>query len=268
MKVIFDKSKKNSGYMELTNSAENSNAQLYIYGDICGSKWDKWTDDDKCPQDIADLLNSIDANSDVDVYINSGGGSVFGALAIVSQLSRHNGKKTAYVDGLASDILGRKDAEDTIVGFNSLVSDATIIDRFRSVLFIVDNSTNIAVSYKIVSLMEICNCKDKEQAIEAGRKFIEGDNKQFDALKKLYVLAFNQAFDHYKNTYNGYVEEIQKMDEWSNIDNDQKNKVLDELESIEIKGVVISQDFINATGSFKTFSAMSPFISSPFEDTG
>ena len=102
MKVIYDKNKKNSGYMELTNSAENSNAQLYIYGDICGSKWDKLEDDDKCPQDIADLLNSIDANSDVDVYINSGGGSVFGALAIVSQLSRHNGKKTAYVDGLAA----------------------------------------------------------------------------------------------------------------------------------------------------------------------
>lgn len=154
----------------------------------------------------------------------------------------------SYVDGLASDILGRKDAEDTIVGFNSLVSDATIIDRFRRVLFIADNSSNISVSYKVVSLMETCNCKDKEQAIEAGRKFIEGDNKQFDALKKLYVLAFNQAFDHYKNTYNGYIEEIQKMYEWSNIDDSQKKKVLDELESIDVTGVVMSQDLINATG--------------------
>lgn len=96
--------------------------------------------------------------------------------------------------------------------------------------------------------METCNCKDKDQAIEAGRKFIEGGNKQFDALKKLYVLAFNQAFDHYKNTYNGYVEEIQKMDEWSSIDDSQKKMVLDELESIDAKGVVISQDLINATG--------------------
>ena len=154
----------------------------------------------------------------------------------------------SYVDGLASDILGRKDAEDTIVGFNSLVSDATIIDRFRRVLFIVDNSSNISVSYKVVSLMETCNCKDKELAIEAGIKFIEGENKQFDVLKKLYVLAFNQAFDHYKNTYNGYVEEIQKMDEWTKIDDSQKKRVLDELESIDAKGVVISQDLINATG--------------------
>ena len=96
--------------------------------------------------------------------------------------------------------------------------------------------------------METCNCEDKEQAVEAGKRFIEGDNKKFDALKKLYVLAFNQTFDHYKNTYDGYVREIQKMDEWSNIDDEQKKKVLDELESIEIKSVVISQDLINATG--------------------
>lgn len=154
----------------------------------------------------------------------------------------------AYVGGLASDILGRKDAEDTIVGFNSLVSDTATIDRFRKVLFIVDNSSNIFVSYKVVSLMETCNCKDKEQAVEAGKRFIEGDNKQFNALKKLYVLAFNQTFDNYKNTYDGYVREIQKMDEWSNIDDEQKKNVLDELESIEIKSVVISQDLINATG--------------------
>ena len=165
--------------------------------------------------------------------------------SIVSQEIKDD---VAFVDGLASDVLGRKDAEDTIVGFNSLLSDAIAIDRFRKVLFIVDNASNISVSYKVVSLMETCNCEDKEQAIETGRRFLEGDNKQFDALKKLYVLAFNQAFDHYKNTYDGYVEEIQKMDEWSNIDVDQKKKVLAELESIEAKSVVISQDLINATG--------------------
>ena len=76
----------------------------------------------------------------------------------------------------------------------------------------------------------------------------EGENKQFDVLKKLYVLAFNQAYEHYKNTYDGYVSEIQKMSEWSNIDDDQKKKVLDELESIDVKGVVISSDLINANG--------------------
>ena len=66
--------------------------------------------------------------------------------------------------------------------------------------------------------METCNCKDKEQAIEAGKKFIEGESRQFDVLKKLYILAFNQAFEQYKNTYDGYVSEIQRMDEWSKID--------------------------------------------------
>ena len=57
--------------------------------------------------------------------------------SIVSQEIKDD---VAFVDGLASDVLGRKDAEDTIVGFNSLLSDAIAIDRFRKVLFIVDNA--------------------------------------------------------------------------------------------------------------------------------
>ena len=165
-----------------------------------------------------------------------------------SMVSQEIKDDVAYVDGLASDVLGRKDAEDTIVGFNSLLSDASVIDRFRRVLFIIDNAHNISISYKVVSLMETCNCKDKEQAIEAGKKFIEGESRQFDVLKKLYILAFNQAFEQYKNTYDGYVSEIQRMDEWSKIDDDQRKKVLAELESIDVKGVVISSDLINATG--------------------
>lgn len=102
MEVKFDRNGKQCGYMNLKNSVGNANPQLYIYGDICGSDWEKWDDGDKCPQDVANLLNSIDANSDIDIYINSGGGDAFGALAIVSQLQRHSGKKTAYVDGLAA----------------------------------------------------------------------------------------------------------------------------------------------------------------------
>lgn len=102
MKIKFDDNGRQCGYMELKGSTEKTKAQLYIYGDICGSNWEKCDSDDKCPQDVANLLNSIDTNADIDIYINSGGGDAFGALAIVSQLQRHSGKKTAYVDGLAA----------------------------------------------------------------------------------------------------------------------------------------------------------------------
>lgn len=212
---------------------------------------------DESIRDAIKLLKTIDNNimvnqklkdvaENIKILMNKlKGAKLDNYSSIVSQEMKDD---VAYVDGIASDVLGRKDAEDTIVGFNSLISDTTAIDRFRKVFFIVDNASNVAVSYKLVSLMEVCNCKDKEQAIEAGKKYIEGDNKQFDVLKKLYVLSFNQAFEHYKNTYAGYVSEIKKMSEWSNINDDQKKKVLDELEFIEISGVVISSDLINANG--------------------
>lgn len=94
---------KGNGYMTLSASA-NGKAVLNLYGDICGSQWDKWTNDDTCPQDVSDFLAQIESNCDLDVHINSGGGSVFGGLAIYNQLRRHSGETTAYIDGLAASI--------------------------------------------------------------------------------------------------------------------------------------------------------------------
>lgn len=76
--------------------------RLYIYGDIVGSSWDKWTKDDTCPQDVLDLFSGFDKAKPVDVYINSGGGDVFGALAICSVIGRHLGETRAHIDGIAA----------------------------------------------------------------------------------------------------------------------------------------------------------------------
>ncbi|MBQ1537518.1 MAG: Clp protease ClpP, partial [Ruminococcus sp.] len=76
--------------------------KLFIYGDIVGSQWDKWAKDDTCPQDVAELFKSFDKAQPVDVYINSGGGDVFGALAICSVIGRHLGETRAHIDGIAA----------------------------------------------------------------------------------------------------------------------------------------------------------------------
>lgn len=101
-KIIFSDGSKEYGYMSLDTS--NSVATLTLYGDICGSMWEKWTNDDTCPQDVSDMLAGIDNTKPLDVHINSGGGSVHGGLAIYSLLKRYAGTKTAYIDGLAASI--------------------------------------------------------------------------------------------------------------------------------------------------------------------
>lgn len=72
--------------------------ELYIYGEIVS---DKWYDDDVTANDFKDALNEHNGK-DLEIYINSPGGSVWEAQAIVSMLQRHTGTKTAYIDGLAA----------------------------------------------------------------------------------------------------------------------------------------------------------------------
>lgn len=93
---------ENVGRMEIKNDA--SGAHLYIYGDIVNTEWDKWTPEDTFPQGVADFLAQIDADAPLTVYVNSGGGDVFGGIAIYHIIKRHNGKKTAVVDALAASI--------------------------------------------------------------------------------------------------------------------------------------------------------------------
>ncbi|MDC4242479.1 Clp protease ClpP [Clostridium tertium] len=90
------------GNMEFRN--ELTNQELYFYGDIVSDSWGKWCDEDKCPQDVLEILNSIDENRDLNIYINSGGGSVYAGLAIYNQLKRKKCNKTVRVDGLAASI--------------------------------------------------------------------------------------------------------------------------------------------------------------------
>lgn len=94
---------KDVGYMQIKNST-NEKAELYLYGDIVKDEWYKWSDDDTCPQDITDFLKDLNNFDNVDIFINSGGGSVHGGLAIYNQLKRHQGNKTVRVDGIAASI--------------------------------------------------------------------------------------------------------------------------------------------------------------------
>ncbi len=80
-------------------------AKLYFYGDICSATWQsEWYPEDKAPQDIVDFLEEINGVSRLEVYINSGGGSVYGGLAIHNILSRFQAEKVAYIDGIAASI--------------------------------------------------------------------------------------------------------------------------------------------------------------------
>ena len=90
------------GHIKFNDS--KSGNELYFYGDIVSSGSDTWNYEDKCPQDIADILNLIPNDAPLDIYINSGGGDVHAGIAIYHQLKRRGGRNTVHIDGIAASI--------------------------------------------------------------------------------------------------------------------------------------------------------------------
>jgi ATP-dependent Clp protease, protease subunit len=92
-----------SHFFDIKNQANNS-ADLYFYGDIIDNTGWKWDDSDVMPDDVKNLLDQIEGVNNLNIYINSGGGSVFAGLAIYNMLKRHKAMKMVYVDGVAASI--------------------------------------------------------------------------------------------------------------------------------------------------------------------
>lgn len=83
----------------------DTSADLYFYGDIVSDWWGAWQNEDQYPDAIKNFLSEAEGK-DLNIYINSGGGSVFAGIAIYNMIRRHAAKNTVkvYVDGLAGSI--------------------------------------------------------------------------------------------------------------------------------------------------------------------
>lgn len=85
-------------------------ADFYIYGDLVDNSTDYWTGEKDSfsvdPLDLKDELNDLTGIKELNLYINSGGGSVFASSTMVSLLKRfreqNKVKINAYVDGLCA----------------------------------------------------------------------------------------------------------------------------------------------------------------------
>lgn len=80
-----------------------SSADLYFYGDIVSDSWGAWQSEDQYPEQVKNLLVGHEGKN-LNIHINSCGGSVFAGIAIYNILKHHNGYKTVYVDGIAASI--------------------------------------------------------------------------------------------------------------------------------------------------------------------
>lgn len=88
--------------LNVKNLTDNS-ADIYFYGDVVGSYWNTWEDTDQYPENVKYILDEV-GDRDLNIYINSGGGSVTAGMTIYNMLKRQKGYKKVYVDGIAGSI--------------------------------------------------------------------------------------------------------------------------------------------------------------------
>lgn len=81
---------------------------MYIYSDVESDSYDWWTGEQIESKTSAEYFRGeLEAAGDINqinIYINSLGGSVMEGLGIYNQLRRHKAHKTVYIDGFACSV--------------------------------------------------------------------------------------------------------------------------------------------------------------------
>ncbi len=87
---------------------EQGALDLYVYSEVAGDDYDFWTGaaikSETSANYFRDKLAEFPDVKQINLYINSPGGSVREGYGIYSQLKRHPAHVTAYVDGFANSI--------------------------------------------------------------------------------------------------------------------------------------------------------------------
>ena len=93
---------------KLEQSASLDAIDLYIYGEVESDGVDFWYGDiiesETSAKHFKNELAKHPNAAQINIYINSQGGSVFEGTAIYNQLKRHPAHKTVYIDGFACSV--------------------------------------------------------------------------------------------------------------------------------------------------------------------
>lgn len=88
-------------FWEVKQSANKEEADIFIFGEIVSYKWD---DTDTTAASFQKDLKELGEVNQINLHINSPGGSVFEGIAIGNMLKQHKAHVTAHVDALAASI--------------------------------------------------------------------------------------------------------------------------------------------------------------------
>ena len=195
----------------ITNKTETT-AEILLYGEI-GENWDgtgitalKFTEE----------LKKIPASvKNIDIRINSFGGSVFEGMVIYTRLKEHKAKKTVYVDGLAASIASviAMSGDEIVMGDGSFImihkpisgvrGNAHEMERMIGILDKIEEQMITIYSKKTkMSRAELSSMLDAETWIPCEECMKLGmADRQIEAKETLYLVAsaFEKGSKFFKN---------------------------------------------------------------------
>lgn len=203
-------------------------AELHFYGEIVSDEWEKWSDLDTCPEDVLNYLSEIENSKELDIYINSGGGSVFAGLGIYNILKRHKGKKTVYVDGLAG----------SIASIIAMVGDEIIVP---SNSFIMIHKPLCGVCGNANDMREMADTLDRiEEGLINTYKTKLKDNVNIETIKAMVNAETWLTGEEASKYFNITVTEANKM--IAKVDTNLLNSYKNVPENLKTKDINIAED--------------------------
>lgn len=219
--------------------------EIIIYGDIVSYQWD---DTDVSATSFKDELDTLGDVNQLDVYINSGGGSVFEGIAIYNMLKRHKAKVNIYVDALAASIASviAMSGDTIFMPKNSMmmihnawtysVGNADELRKAADDLDRINESSNQAYRERNLTISE-----DELQSLLDAETWLSADEcLQYGLCDE--VIQSNEAVaqvsKHMLKTYQKAPETIENMVETpqkATISDEERKKIQDYLQTVDTK---------------------------------
>ena len=244
----------------------STEADLYIYGEIVQEKYVDWWTGEESKTDVAlmDFKEELDKIGNVqtlNLYINSPGGDVFVASAMISMLERVKNKGTtinAYVDGISASAASfLMFAADNIYLYkNSIVmvhkpmsyayGNSNDMQKVIDTLEKIESSTMIPMYMSKAKISE-----DEVKKLIEVESWLSSDemNDYFDVIvlneEKTAVACSSNLFDKYKNIPKNIRDFfIPKNNEKTNVIETNNDEILKEEKKKNIKSQL---DFIKGS---------------------
>lgn len=98
----MEKLNKKKTFFDVKASVDGKSADVFILGEITPHAWEEFGEMSSVV--FKEKLDAVGEVSELHIYVNSPGGSVFEGIAIGNMLKRHKARTIAHVDALAASI--------------------------------------------------------------------------------------------------------------------------------------------------------------------